>query len=164
MEDALNTDKFVVKYCKGKYIGDDTIKKVIKYIFDDKEVQTKRKCLNIVGAIGTPTNNIEDIINDFAKVKKIYNKTDKKQVEHIILSFNNYPDIDNYNKYRKLIVKTASFWGKNTQIAYALHEDKKNLHIHFVLNTIQFNGKRLDTYKKWDKFVKYCHKVWDSYL
>ena len=164
MENALNDDKFIVKYVKGKYSGDDTIKKVIKYIFDDKEKRKKRKQMNIVGAIGTSTNNIEDIISDFKRIKKIYNKTDKKQVVHIILSFNNNPQIDSYNKYRKLIVKTASFWGNTTQVVYALHEDTKKRHIHFALNTIMYNGKRLDTYKKWDEFIDYCHKVWDEYL
>ena len=164
MEIALNDDKFIVKYVKGKYSGDDTIKKVIKYIFDDKEIRKKRKQMNIVGAIGTSTNDIEDIISDFKRIKKIYNKTDKKQVVHIILSFNNNPQIDSYNKYRKLIVKTASFWGNTTQVAYALHEDTKKRHIHFALNTIKYNGKRLDTYNKWDEFIDYCHKVWDEYL
>lgn len=164
MENALNNNKFIVKYVKGKYSGDDTIKKVIKYIFDDKEIRNKRKQMNIVGAIGTSTNDIEDIIRDFKKIKQIYNKTDKKQVVHIIVSFNNFPKVDNYYKFRKLIVKTALFWGNTTQVAYALHEDTIKRHIHLVLNTVKYNGKRIDTYNKWDGFIDHCHKVWDDYL
>lgn len=91
--------------------------------------------------------SIPDIINAFQFVKEMYNKTDNKQVDHIIIGTKQESIIET----ELIEIAEAAlnyFYSVGFQGCYAFHrgsnEDGNYLHIHMAINTISFvNGNRL---------------------
>ena len=80
-------------------------------------------------------------------LSKAYGKEDGLQLRHFILSFSEKEvqrmgqcaliRIDEYAQY------AALYYGGEYQIVYAVHEDSRHLHVHFVLNTLNYRtGKK----------------------
>lgn len=70
------------------------------------------------------------------KVKKYYNKCDKRVAYHLVVSF---PEtIQN----ESLVIATSKRIAKELfsdyQVYYVVHGTKKNLHIHFVINSVSY--------------------------
>lgn len=91
MEYALNRNPAVFKMCgkKKDYRNKDAVEKTIKYVFREDA----RKKDNLYGSIGTFNKSKSGIIQDFYKVKRLYDKEDGLQVKHFILSWGKRPDM-----------------------------------------------------------------------
>lgn len=146
----------------GNYHNTDAVDKVIKYILK-KESRCPDK-YNVFGSIGTYHNKIPKIIEDFKKVKKIHEKNDGVQIKHLIISFENIPDISP-QKLEKLIIRVLKTFSHDFQLVYAVHEDTDNLHIHVGINSVSFTGKKFDFVNSdmW-KFQKRVKRIFKDYI
>lgn len=146
-----------------KYYNKNAVKNAINYIFRKDAKGT----FNIYGTIGTfntdSANIANDTIDDFMRQKNIHHKSDGLQLVHYILSFPENFKAPPKKKFQKLIIRTAKIWGKDFQVAYALHEDTDNLHVHFIINSTSYAGYKISiNEKRFRKYHKLANKIWCS--
>lgn len=123
------------------YIDKSSVKNLIKYATTDKKTG---KYVRFMGAIGTNSHEPEEMIKQFMKVKKYYEKTDGRQVRHFVVSFD--PSQLEGQASPEMIAKWAYqiawFYGSRYQVIYGVHEDTDIYHVHFVINTVSYvDGK-----------------------
>lgn len=122
---------------KGEYDNTDCVEKVINYICNPFKTPS-----GFIGGLSVITTSIEDIIMQFNAVKKIYHNESGKQVRHFFVSFSGYRDWD-YHRLYAMAIWIAGYYSDEYQIVFAIHEDTYHPHIHFVMNTVNFNtGKK----------------------
>lgn len=137
------------------------IRTVITYVLQDD----KRTNDNIWNSFGIFDKSKNGIIKDFYKLKRLYDKTDGLQLKHIVLSWGTRPDIPR-KKLRKLIKQTISFWGKDYQLVYAIHEDNQldKWHAHIVINSVSNTGHKIQiTRSTLTKFKRKFNNIWNPY-
>lgn len=163
MEDAIIVkfaDECQGTYRKNDYSNNDATRNVVKYILKSD----RRTTYDIYGSLGTSSNNIEEIIEDFQKVRQVYEKDYGCQLKHLIICFKRFPQLPE-KKITKLVLKTLRYWSRKYQVVYALHTNTKQVHIHFALNTVSNSGKRLNIRSKdLYKFRQYCNEIWEPYI
>ena len=146
----------------GNYLNPDAVDKVIKYI-----LKKKSRCpdkYNIFGSIGTYHKRISQIIDDFKKTKEIHEQTGGVQIKHLIISFENTPDIPP-PKLEKLIIRTLKPFSKDYQVVYAVHENTNNLHIHVGINSVSFDGMKFNFQNNdMRKFKKHVKRIFRNYI
>ena len=71
------------------------------------------------------------------RVKQLRQKTDGRQVRHMILSFSKN-EVLAYYEAMEYGYQICRYWGDCFQIVFALHSDTDYVHLHFVLNTVSF--------------------------
>lgn len=148
--------KIVSHNCKNDYHNRDALENVIRYILRE----SSRKSMNIWGVIGTNCKDKDGIIKCFRKVKKIYHKTDGVQIKHIVVSFKVQPILPKKELVKK-IKKTAGLFGDGFQTVYALHENKDNWHIHLGINSVGYDGKKINiNNRETRKIKKKIQKIW----
>lgn len=157
--------KAILKICNSKtpssYMKKDDIKTVINYVLQDN----KRKDDDIWNSFGIFDKSKNGIIKDFYKLKRLYDKTDGLQLKHLVLSWGTRPDIPR-KKMRKLVKQTMSFWGKDYQLVYAIHEDNKpdKWHAHIVINSVSNTGRKIQiTRSTLTKFKRKFNNIWNPY-
>jgi len=157
--------KAILKICSSKkqssYMKKDDIKKVISYVLQDD----KRAGDDIWNSFGIFDKSKNGIIKDFYKLKRLYDKTDGLQLKHLVLSWGPRPDIPR-KKLRKLIKQTMSFWGKDYQLVYAIHEDNlpDKWHAHIVINSVSNTGRKIQiTRNTLAKFKRKFNNIWNPY-
>lgn len=163
MEKAMK--KAILKICNSKtpssYMKKGDIKTVINYVLQDN----KRKGDDIWNSFGIFDKSKNGIIKDFYKLKRLYDKTDGLQLKHLVLSWGTRPDIPR-KKMRKLVKQTMSFWGKDYQLVYAIHEDNKpdKWHAHIVINSVSNTGRKIQiTRSTLTKFKRKFNNIWNPY-
>lgn len=163
MEKAMK--KAILKICSSKnpnsYMKKRDIRTVISYVLQDN----KRTDDDIWNCFGIFDKSKNGIIEDFYKLKQLYDKTDGLQLKHLILSWGTRPDIPR-KKLRKLIKQTISFWGKDYQLIYAIHEDNQldKWHAHIVINSVSNTGHKIQiTRSTLTKFKRKFNNIWNPY-
>lgn len=163
MEKAVK--RVILKICRSKktnsYMKKSDIRTVITYVLQDD----KRTNDNIWNSFGIFDKSKNGIIKDFYKLKRLYDKTDGLQLKHIILSWGTRPDIPR-KRLRKLIKQTISFWGKDYQLIYAIHEDNQldKWHAHIVINSVSNTGHKIQiTRSTLTKFKRKFNNIWNPY-
>ena len=153
--------EIILKRAKPKkYYNKDAISKTIHYIYR----KDRRGNTNIYGSFGAFGTDTDSIIGDFMKLKKLHHKSDGLQLVHYILSFPTDFVEPPKNRFRELIIRTAKIWGKDFQVAYALHEKTDNLHVHFIINATSYSGKKISiTNKRFYKYKKLACRIWKEY-
>lgn len=135
------------KIVTGKYRGEKSIKKVLRYILNEK-----KNPHGIHNVYGTSHEDIEELAYHFVKIQEQNRNTCGKRVIHFILSFEMDCPYTPY-EYRQIGNKVIQYY-KGHQVIFALHEkdnyDKiKQPHIHFAMNPINYiTGKRIHIGKK----------------
>ena len=152
-------DENVDILCKlncNDYKNKGAVKKLIEYILRDYV----RNQDNLFGTVGVFHSDMKGIISDFKKVKKIFHKQDGVQMKHFVISFGDRP-VMSRKKLVDNLKKTAGFWGERFQVVYAVHENTKHWHIHLGVNSVGYNGERINiTNKEMKKFNKQVKKIW----
>lgn len=163
MEKAMK--KAILKICSSKnpnsYMKKRDIRTVISYVLQDN----KRTDDDIWNCFGIFDKSKNGIIEGFYKLKQLYDKTDGLQLKHLILSWGTRPDIPR-KKLRKLIKQTISFWGKDYQLIYAIHEDNQldKWHAHIVINSVSNTGHKIQiTRSTLTKFKRKFNNIWNPY-
>lgn len=110
------------------YDTSEKMYRVINYIM--KEGKTKP---HLIG--GTLLNNPQNAYEEMMLTKKFYRKTNGRMVMHFYQSFS--PGEVTPQKAKELadqMVKHKQFEG--FQVVYATHIDRKHIHTHFIVNTV----------------------------
>lgn len=131
-----------IKMSNGSYYNLDAIEKEFKYCTD--------KC-EYWGGCGIRTDSINSAIFDMMQVKKFANKEDGKQLYHMIITIKSYTAKDNNrqmteNSCCRLIGYEVSqiLYNLGYQCAFFKHKSNENIHLHFVINSVNFlNGNKL---------------------
>ncbi len=117
---------------KPGYSDHDILEKVIRYITDPcKAIQ------GLIGGFNLLPLSAEFIIEQMEIVKIVWHKTEGKQIRHFIVSFAYWENVSEIEAYR-LAYYLAAYYADRYQIVYAVHEDKPNVHIHFIVNTVSY--------------------------
>ena len=81
------------------------------------------------------TDNIEDMIDQFHGARSAFGKYHGIQVRHFLLSFSaEYDKVHAYHVH--LIGREVSKLFLDYQVIFAGHEETENLHIHFIVGTV----------------------------
>lgn len=75
-------------------------------------------------------------------VKYAYRKTEGRIARHFVVSLGSN-SIFLPHEANILARKICEYYCMRFQIVYAVHEDTKNLHIHFVMNTVSYVDGRM---------------------
>lgn len=106
--------------------------------------------------------NIKRLSYDFSDTKKMYNKTSGRRYYHVVQSFNPKDNISP-EKAHKIGVKLAKkqFGDKGYEVGVFTHTDKKHIHNHIVINSVNAKtGKKFKSKGKdlW-RIKKYSNKL-----
>lgn len=118
----------------------DLIRNEINYILrTDKNVRRW-------GGYNVLLTDKESVIEQFYAVRQVYRRFNGIQVRHFVLAFSyEYEDdITPYQAYSIGYQIAEIFWHEH-QIIFAVHEKPERLHIHFLVNAVNFcTGELLD--------------------
>lgn len=120
--------------CEKKYMDDNALPDIIRYIF-----RTYKCPHNICGGfkIDGP-----DPISSMIAVSTKFNKYSRKRLHHFIVTFPAQYNCE-YALIHQIGIEIAYPIGNQYQIVFSVHEDTKNIHIHFVFNAVS----HIDGYK-----------------
>lgn len=150
----------IVKLVNDSYENLSSIHHLVNYVLKDKCDKCRERPVRFYGGYNVDVWRAAD---QMLSVKEYYQKTDKRLMRHMIVSFED--DISPYNAYI-LGWQIAAYFADRFQIVFGVHEDSDNIHIHLVFNTVSFvdglkySGERSDLVA----FKHYVNYVYDSYF
>lgn len=103
--------------------------------------------IKTVDGLYVGTRHITDICNatsEMMQVKAFYGKLDGRIATHGVVSLDEEEsDSQNAGKLMLLLNDLMKQVFPDNQVVYAVHTNTENLHIHFILNTVAINGKKI---------------------
>jgi len=114
----------------------NVVLRLLNYVFDP--LKTSEYFSGARGVYG----NLEQIEPQFYRTQILFNKTNGEKLSHLIVTFSKDLNFNKYDiKYAADIL--ADYIGQTHQLFYSAHINrKKNLHIHFIINSVSFlNGE-----------------------
>ena len=113
--------------------------------------------LKTVNGLYVGCRHLTDISNateEMMQVKKFYGKTDGRVATHGVISLDeSESDSKNAGKLMLLLSDVMQQVFPDNQVVYAVHTNTENLHIHFIINTVGLNGKKIHMDKKFMREV-----------
>lgn len=109
-------------------------------------VENDIKTLNgaLVGGYNLLSTDINFAVQEMMEVKEFYHKTDGRAALHGVISLPvEESHLVNSSGLMKLCHDTLSEVFPNHQAIYAVHTNTDNLHIHFIVNSVGLNGKKI---------------------
>jgi len=116
-------------------------KEAMKYIAQDKKAT-----IRLIEGVNC-SSNYEVAYNEMMIIKRFYNKEGGRMFKHFIHSYSDIEQVDPIIAHEisiKLLERQKKF--KGFQIFAATHIDKKHIHTHYILNTVN-----MDTGRKWQQ-------------
>ena len=124
----------IMKYLNGgKYFDDNARRDVISYTTYPNKVRH-----GYTNATGFDPCYLAELMTAHAQK---YGKDSGVRLRHFFIAFAKY-EIFSAKKAYEIAVKIGHMLGYSYQTVYAVHEDKFYLHIHFVHNSVGYNGER----------------------
>lgn len=144
-------EDITVKYIKEPYRGNQDILRLFRYIAgecDSKEERTRYCCG--AGVSAKPDKAAMQMI----KLQMLYKKAAQRyggkvcrRIYHYMLSFPH--SMDDANCANLAAAEVADIFSGEYQVYYGVHEDTKNLHIHYAINSVSYvDGKKWHKSKK----------------
>lgn len=139
-------------------LNDEKVSKEISLnspIVNDLMGQLGRECLYVendiktlngalVGEYNLLSTDINFAVQEMMEVKEFYHKTDGRAALHGVISLPvEESHLVNSSGLMKLCHDTLSEVFPNHQAIYAVHTNTDNLHIHFIVNSVGLNGKKI---------------------
>ena len=120
-----------------KFINNNaTLKTSLNYVM--KEEKTENKLISGKDCIA------ENAYNEMKSVKKYYDKLNKGRDKiHFIQSFSPNDNLT-YEQAHEIGMKMAEYF-KGFQVVVATHIDKKHLHNHIIINSVNFENGKIDS-------------------
>ena len=139
----------------GKYRDDESYNNLINYILDPQK--TKGKYYGSFAIADCHNAAMEmDILSRAA------HKDDGVKLRHFIIGFDRRKVSATQPELALALAnEIAAYYGEEYQIVFAVHVKPDTLHVHFVMNTVnyitglKYRGKKDDLYA----FIKYCNGV-----
>lgn len=125
----------VLNVVKANYKNKKAIDNLIHYIFNWEKTPSR-----IVGCDGIYPIVEKYIIKEYKKTQKIFRKNNCRKAYHFILSFSEEEmDLLNPKDYLRIGYDFSAYFGNaNHYVAFALHENTHNAHIHFAVNSVNY--------------------------
>ncbi len=133
----------VFKVIRGKYQNKDAVEKTIRYITGNNGA-SKNKVLS-VGGYGVDYENYQNAIEQFQITKSIYHKEDKRQVVHMVVSFDGEKEkVLQKSDIEELGYQIGRLLSKESyQAVWAVHGNTDHPHIHYIINSVSYiNGSK----------------------
>lgn len=147
----LNDEKVdITLSMKGRPINDPAsqLGRECKYVEND--VKTVEGAF--VGTRNLISSDIKQAVSEMMDVKNFYEKTDGRAALHGIISLpESESDIKNAASLMKLCEEVMAEVFPNNQVIFAVHTNTENLHIHFIVNSVGLDGKKIH---QDDKFMR----------
>ncbi len=144
-----------VSNSKGKYRNEDAIDNAINYILNEQK--TPHHCVGGSGVdMSCPVEDMKNVREKFGKQKGV-------QLRHQIISFEE-KELSNPYIANSIGKQISESFGKEYQTIYAVHENKDNIHIHFISNIVSFidghryYGRRKEFYNDKNMMKKVLNK------
>ena len=143
----INNDKDYITG-KSKYKDPNALKNVYQYMIDQKNTGKSKKVQNhyIGGShvdLSDPAGSMEEVAQKFQKNRGV-------RLKHIILSFSEADGICSHMA-AYAAERMSQKIGQIYQNFYVVHEDRRNPHIHMMMNTVShINGYKY--HPQTDKF------------
>ena len=139
---------------KSSYVNEDAVANVIRYVTRTRKNEDRRDELIAYGGAGVGYYlGSEMMIQQFLYVQRNHNIHYRRgrRIYHEVLTIRE-DELDKLNRDKHIINRIAAeccmiYYQQGHQVVYAAHWDsEKYLHIHFVVNTINFiDGKKWHT-------------------
>ena len=135
----------------GKYFDENAYHDLNAYIFN-------RDKATFIGGAGVTC--AETAAEEMQQVARSFGKDKGKRVRHSVLSFAEKENVtpEQADRFAREIIQ---FYAPEFQIAYAVHENTEDTHVHFLMNQISYqDGHRYQGKKKdYHDFMKHIKKV-----
>lgn len=144
-------------YGSKYYTNPDAVEKVIRYVTRTRQIEDRKNELIAIGGRGVYFNfSIEHIINQFLSMQNFYNINQRggRRVFHeaYCLSDQDFINLNcDYANVYALAEKISDCYLQDRhQVLFAIHHDpEKKVHIHFVVNTVNYeSGKKYHSSKE----------------
>ena len=130
-----------MKDCKGSFKGKH-LKASLEYVMNPEKTQDGR----LVGSINCRP---ETAFSEMMATKRKFEKTDKRQGYHFILSFKeDEADPDTAFQVTKRFVE--EYLGKEYEAVYVVHDNTEHVHSHIVFNSVSYLTGKKYRYEKGD--------------
>lgn len=139
-----------------KYHDENSLYDVISYCCNPEKTQS--------GNIGCFGANVQYAAEQMGRLAQTYGKANGIRLRHMVLSFEPGEKVTSTGAYQ-IAYQAAWYYGREYQVLFAVHEDKKHLHIHFVMNTVsyldghKYAGKCEDYYN----FLDHLRKILEPF-
>lgn len=103
---------------------------------------------------GRHITDVSNATEEMMQVKEFYGKLDGRVATHGVISLDEEEsDPKNAGKLMLLLNDLMEEVFPQHQVVYAVHTNTENLHIHFIINTVGLNGKKIHMDNKFMKEV-----------
>jgi hypothetical protein len=120
----------IVNFINTKAKSKAALKKIINYVTQYEKTDEKL----ISGKDLLP----ECALSEMMMTKKQFNKTGGRQYLHMVQSFSPEENIG-YEKVHEVALELADYF-ENFQVLVATHKDRKHIHSHFIINSVNFDN------------------------
>lgn len=97
-----------------------------------------------VGSRNLISTDIKGSVEEMMEVKKFFGKTDGRAALHGIISLSEEEsDIKNAARLMQMCNDVMKEVFPNHQVIFAVHANTDNMHIHFIVNSVGLNGKKI---------------------
>lgn len=141
--------------CDGVIVNDDFMQvgREVSYVINDI------KTLQGLYVGGRHISDIQNVTNEMMQVKEFHNKLGGRVALHGIVSLPvGESGKENAGKLMMLVDDLLEEIFPDHQAIYAVHTNTENLHVHFVVNTVALNGRKIHMNHS------FMSKVFDPYL
>ena len=135
---------------QGKNINDPMAQlgRECKYVAND----VKTMAGAYVGGVNIVSDQMKNAVAEMMDVKNFYGKTDGRAALHGIISLpETESDVTNASALMQLCENVMKEVFPNHQSIFAVHTNTENLHIHFIVNSVGLDGRKIHQN---DKFMK----------
>ena len=122
---------------KPEYSDPSVMKTLIYYVLNPEKTE-----YGLTGGYNLVPVGADGIIEQMEILKKIWHKTEGKQIRHFIVSFAYSERVSEREAWR-LAYYIAAYYADCYQILYAVHKDSPYVHIHFVFNPVSIWDGRM---------------------
>lgn len=126
----------IFKIVNRPYKNPDAVQKTIRYILG---CGMQGKVL-FTGGYGVDGTDYGRAVEQFLITKRIYRKENKRQVLHMVVSFDNFCEKKLQTEdLKELAAKIGALLSKGAyQVIWACHVNTENRHIHFIINSVSY--------------------------
>lgn len=143
-------------YERGKYDEDSAYADVIDYIFNPYKTR-----LDLIGGFAV---NPRYAAHEMLSLSKAAGKNRGPRLRHLVLSFDKN-DVADPSLAFEIGNEVAAYYADDYQIVFAVHMNRPNLHIHFIMNMVSYqNGKKYSgTKEDFYRLTSHIREVLQTY-
>ena len=132
-------ESVVIKMSKEHYEAEKDIRNLIRYIAAEGKNKKNENllCFKTRGTSG----RVDEAIEQMIAVQGAYEKTNKRRMYHLIVSFPK--EIKDKAVVKECADRIAGMLFQKYQVVYGIHISKSNWHIHYAINAVSYrDGKK----------------------